>query len=94
MESTIRQLFEGRLPVFEQLVPIGETQLKLRESLCEKEKYILDAISAEMKERFNEYLDIRGRLIEMSNEDAFTYGFKLAARMLVECFESGAGEEE
>jgi hypothetical protein len=94
MESTIRQLFEGRLPVFEQLAPIGKAQIELRESLCEKEKYILGAMPAETQEQFNEYLDIRGKLIEMSNEDAFTYGFKLAARILVECFEPDADEKE
>jgi hypothetical protein len=93
MEFTIRQLFESRLPTFERLVPISPAHSKLKGRLCEEEKYLLDAMSAEGKERFSEYLDMWGKLIEMSNADAFAYEFKLAARMLAECFESGAGDE-
>jgi hypothetical protein len=91
MESTIRQLFEGGLPTFEQLVPIGASHRELTKKLCDEEKFFHNIIPPETRGRFDDYLDMQNKLIATNNSEAFTYGFKLAARMMGECF---GGEEE
>jgi hypothetical protein len=91
MESTIRRLFEGGLPTFEQLVPIGASHRELTKKLCGEEEYFHSVIPPEARDRFDDYLDMQNKLIAESQTEAFTYGFKLAARMLGECF---GGEEE
>jgi hypothetical protein len=86
MKSTIRQFLEGGLPTFEQLVPIGAEHRELTERLCGEEEYFHGVMPPEAKDRFGDYLDMQNRLIEESNAEAFTYGFKLAVRMMSECF--------
>jgi hypothetical protein len=91
MESTIRQLFEDRLPTFEQLVPIGAAHSELTEKLCGEEEYFNGVVPAEARERFGDYLDTQNRLIGESSAEAFAYGFKLAVRMMSECFDGETG---
>ncbi|MDR2088651.1 MAG: hypothetical protein LBP73_04775 [Clostridiales Family XIII bacterium] len=93
MKSIILQIFENNIDPLETVVPAGEEHQEVRERIIREERRLKDLLPANERERFGECSDLNGRLLELSSGEAFVYGFKLAARIMVECFCDGTKSE-
>ncbi len=60
--------------------------MKCLNELAQKEKHLMDTLTDENKELFNDYVDTHIRFLSVCNADSFIAGFRLGARFTYDTF--------
>lgn len=82
--SLIKDLYEGRVLPFDQILPQdGEYRALMRE-IGEEREYFRNRLPKEDQERFDKWNELQVRSLAMDLYAHFEYGFKLGANLMNE----------
>lgn len=84
--STITELMYGNINVFERPVGHNSRYEKLSAELLELERALTEELPEEKKELFKKYLSVSDRRQLIADEELFTNGFSLGARIMCDVF--------
>ena len=89
--STLTELMYGNINVFERPVDHNNRYEKLSAELLELERALTEGLPDEKKELFKKYLSVTGRRQLIADEELFTNGFSLGARIMCDVFSADEG---
>lgn len=87
METTLKQLYEGRLSPMDQYLPQDEDYIRMQNASidhCDALAQKLKALEPALSDSFNRIVD---EIYDLSTQDCsrmFIEGFRLGARMMIE----------
>jgi len=80
----LKDLWRGNISPTERSVRPGSDYKKVSHEICEKIDRFLETLSPEEKKQWEAISDLRNDMTLMGEEDAFIYGFRLGARMMMD----------
>ena len=84
MRSIIEELWYGNVVPMERITPETAEQKKLIDLVERNREKLIDSLTEDQKIIFEKYEDVVWELCSFYERQAFEYGFKLAARIVVE----------
>ena len=84
MKSIIEELWYGNIVPMERITPETAEQKELVGLVERNREKLLDSLTEEQKIIFEKYEDVVWELCSLYERQTFEYGFKLAARIVVE----------
>ena len=84
MKSILEELWYGNVVPMERITPETAEQKKLIDLVERNREKLIDSLTEEQKIIFEKYEDVVWELCSLYERQAFEYGFKLAARIVVE----------
>ncbi len=80
----LKELWRGNIIPMERSVRPGSDYKKTSLELCEQIDRLLETLTPEGKKRWEAISNLRSDLTLMGEEDAFIYGFRLGAEMIMD----------
>ena len=94
MESIIRQLYNGEIYPFEQILPRSEEYRELRKSFLRNHEGLCKKLKESSADLFHDWEQTdteRCYLSSMQSEECFYEGFRMGAALMIEVFFGGQG---
>ncbi len=80
----LKDLYWGNISPTERLIRPGSDYKKASIQICEQINLFLENLTPEGKEQMEAIDTLRNDMATMAEEDAFIYGFRLGARMMLD----------
>lgn len=80
----LKDLWRGNISPLERSVRPGSDYKKVSVELCERIDRFLENLTPGEKQQLESIDDLRNDMTMMAEEDAFLYGFRLGARMMMD----------
>ena len=80
----LKELWRGNISPTERSVRPGSEYKKVSLEICERLDRFLENLTPEEKKQWEAISDLRNDMTLLGEEDAFIYGFRLGARMIME----------
>lgn len=80
----LKELFRGNISPTERSVRPGSDYKKTSLEICEQLDRFLETLTPEGKKQWESISDLRNDMTIMGEEEAFIYGFRLGARMIMD----------
>ncbi len=80
----LKDLWRGNIAPLERSVRPGSDYKKVSVEICERIDRFLEDLTPEEKKQLEVINDLRNDMTIMTEEDAFIYGFRLGARMMMD----------
>ena len=87
MEKILKLLYHGGIRPLERSCPTDPDYLELQSQYDGRHDVLVDMLNEQGQELLEELIDIRIQLDRYADEDAFIYGFKLGAKIMLEGLE-------
>lgn len=84
MNDILDRLYSGEIYPAEQIVPTDPQYRPTHQTISEEREYLLHKLSAEDAERLRNINDLYLESMSMNCYAGFSYGFKLAVRLMCE----------
>ncbi len=78
------KLWQGKLSPNEQCIVHGSEYSDIRHKATQLSKQIVSSLSDEVKQKFQEYQDLREQMCYISEEDMFVNGFRIGVGLLLD----------
>lgn len=78
------KLWRGKLSPNEQCIVHGSEYSDIRHKATQLSKQIVSSLSDEVKQKFQEYQDLREQMCYISEEDMFVNGFRIGVGLLLD----------
>ena len=92
--TTLEDLYYGNISTLERDIKRGSRIDKLVKLICKNEESLMSTLTEQQKETFNKFKECQSELCDITARQAFTDGFILATRIMVEVMDGmEAGEE-
>lgn len=92
-DSIIHDLYSGKLNPSEREVYYSSEYLAIHQDYDSKEQSFLRRLDAKAREQYQGLQALRQKMIDYSEEEIFTYGFRIGVRLTAEAFASDSKEE-
>ena len=80
----LKELWRGNISPTERSVRPGSDYKRVSLEICEQLDRFLETLSPEEKKRWEAISDLKNDMTLMGEEDAFIYGFRMGARMIMD----------
>ena len=80
----LKDLWRGSLSPMERTVRPGSDYNRVSLEICEQIDRFLEALTSEEKKQWETISGLRNDMTLMGEEDAFIYGFRMGARMIID----------
>lgn len=80
----LKELWRGNISPTERSVRPGSDYKKASLEICEQLDRFMENLTPEEKKRWEAISDLRNDMALLGEEDAFIYGFRLGARMVMD----------
>ncbi len=80
----LKELYWGSISPTERTVRPGSNYKKASAQICKQLDCFLEALTPEERKQWEAINDLRNDMAAMTEEDAFIYGFRLGARMMMD----------
>ena len=80
----LKDLWRGNISPTERSVRPGSDYKKASAEICEQIDRFLESLTPEGKKQLKAISDLRNDMALMGEEDAFIYGFRLGAKMIMD----------
>lgn len=87
MNNILNSLYNGKITPWERKTQFTEEQRKLLQKLDQEHRYFTEKLSAEDCDRFENFIDLHGKLLSDEEENAFSYGFSLGLLLTLDITE-------
>ena len=92
--KTLEDLYYGNISPHERYIKRGTRMDKLVKLICKNEEDLNSTLTEKQKEAFEKFKDCTGELTCITEREAFSSGFILATRIMVEVMEGLEEVEE
>jgi len=92
--TTLEDLYYGNISPHERCIKRGSRMDKTVKLLCKNEDNLAATLTEQQKETFEKFKDCQRELCDLTARQAFTDGFILATRIMVEVMEGLEEVEE
>lgn len=92
-DSIIHDLYSGKLNPNERKVHYSDEYLAVHREYESEEQSFLSELDVEEREQYQVLQALRQKIIDYSEEEIFTYGFRIGVRLTAEAFASDSKEE-
>lgn len=92
--TTLEDLYYGNINPHERYIKQGTRIDKLVKLMCKNEEGLTVTLTEQQKEMFEKYKDCQNELSWLTEREAFSDGFILAARIMVEVMQGMGTVEE
>ena len=92
--TTLEDLYYGNISPWERDMKRGSRMDKLVKLICKNEEGLMSTLTEQQKETFERFKDCQSELCVLTARRAFTDGFILATRIMVEVMEGMETAEE
>ena len=82
--TTLEDLYYGNISPHERYIKHGTRVDNLVKLVCKNEESLTTTLTEQQKEIFEKFKDCQGELADITAREAFTDGFILATRIMVE----------
>ena len=86
MDSILKDLFNGKIYPYENLVPQEPEYPALKQKTKEENTYFYSVISDDDRKRFEDLENMKTTLSDMESVEAFSRGFRLAVRLITDVY--------
>lgn len=84
MRSILEEMWYGNIVPIEGITPSTAEEAELVELIDRNRSKLLERLTEEEKEMLEKYEDVMEELYSLNAKQAFEYGFKLGARIVIE----------
>ena len=92
--TTLKHLYYGNISPCEHSIVRGSEVDRLVKRICKNEGSLMSTLTEEQKEIFDKFKDCQSELSDLTARRAFTDGFILAVRLMVEVMDGMETTEE
>ena len=92
--TTLEDLYYGNISPCERDMKCGSRMDKLVKLICKNEESLMSTLTEQQKEAFERFKDCQSEICDLTARRAFTDGFILATRIMVEVMEGMETAEE
>lgn len=92
--TTLEDLYYGNISPWERDIKRGSRMDKLVKLICKNEKSLMFTLTQQQKETFEEFKGCQSEICDITARQAFTDGFILATRIMVEVMDGMEAAEE
>ena len=92
--TTLEDLYYGNISPWERDIKRGSRMDKLVKLICKNEESLMSTLTEQQKETFDKFKESQSELCDLTARQAFTDGFILATRILVEVMDGIQTAEE
>lgn len=92
--TTLEDLYYGNISPHERYIKQGTMIDNLVKLMCKNEEGLTTTLTEQQKEMFEKYKDCQNELSGLTEREAFTDGFILATRIMVEVMQGMGTVEE
>ena len=92
--TTLEDLYYGNISPWERDIKRGSRMDKLVQLICKNEDGLMSTLTEQQKETFERFKDCQSEICDLTARQAFTDGFILATRIMVEVMDSMETVEE
>ena len=92
--TTLEDLYYGNISPWERDIKRGSRMDKLVQLICKNEDGLMSTLTEQQKETFERFKDCQSEICDLTARQAFTDGFILATRIIVEVMEGMETMEE
>ena len=85
--TTLEDLYYGNISPHERYIKRGSRVDQLVKLICKNEENLTTTLTEQQKETFEKFKDCQSELADITAREAFTDGFILATRIMVEVME-------
>ena len=85
--TTLEDLYYGNISPHERNIKRGSRADQIVKQICKNEESLTATLTEQQKEIFEKYKDCQSKLSGLGEQEAFTTGFILATRIMVEVME-------
>ena len=82
--TTLEDLYYGNISPWERDIKRGSRMDKLVKLICKNEESLMSNLTEQQKETFDKFKECQSELCDITARQAFTDGFILATRIMVE----------
>ena len=82
--TTLEDLYYGNISPWERDIKRGSRMDKLVKLICKNEEILMSNLTEQQKETFDKFKECQSELCDITARQAFTDGFILATRIMVE----------
>lgn len=86
--TTLEDLYYGNINPHEMYINRGSQVDRLVKLICKNEDALISSLTEQQKETFDKFKDCQSELCDLTARQAFTDGFVLATRIMVEVMNS------
>ncbi len=88
----LKELWRGNISPTERSVRPGSDYKRVSAEICEQLDRFLEALTPEEKKRWEAIHDLQNDMAILGEEDAFIYGFRLGARVMLDVLGDYSGQ--
>ena len=92
--TTLEDLYYGNISPWERDIKRGSRMDKLVKLICKNEESLMSTLTKQQKETFDKFKECQSELCDITARQAFTDGFILATRIMVEVMDGMETVEE
>ena len=92
--TTLEDLYYGNISPWERDIKRGSRMDKLVQLICKNEDGLMSTLTEQQKETFEKFKECQSELCDITARRAFTDGFILATRIMVEVMDGMETVEE
>ena len=92
--TTLEDLYYGNISPCERDMKRGSRMDKLVKLICKNEESLMSTLTEQQKETFEKFKDCQSEICDLTARQAFTDGFILATRIMVEVIDGMETVEE
>ena len=92
--TTLEDLYYGNISPWERDIKRGSRMDKLVQLICKNEDGLMSTLTEQQKETFERFKDCQSEICDITARQAFTDGFILATRIMVEVMDGMETVEE
>ena len=92
--TTLEDLYYGNISPWERDIKHGTRMDKLVKLICKNKESLMSPLTEQQKETFDKFKEFQSELCDITARQAFTDGFILATRIMVEVMDGMETVEE